>query len=327
MEQFKHCASLWRNIQPPVLSSFQVIGAWFVFRTSCTFLKWTSQWLLPEIPLNRFQRTTGAWALVTGSSAGIGLSCAHALAKRGFNVVLRGHQTEELDEARQTIKARYPNVKTKVVVINAITATLQDVEEVVRGLDDLDLSVIVNNLGGIPVPPSLYYRRLDSFTSSQTEATLALNVHFMTHLNRLAVPALARSGPSLILNVGSASDLGFPGAATYSGSKAFVLSFTKALAREAKADGLPIDITAAVLGEVRTQANKTVPAGSPDADEFGEAMIRGVGRAVKRGQMSFHPFLRHAIQDFAVELMPGWLRESVLESAFRQKRRYQEKLV
>ncbi|KAJ4263309.1 hypothetical protein NW762_006127 [Fusarium torreyae] len=244
-----------------------------------------------------------------------------ALAKRGFNNVLLGHKEEELQTAQQTITEAFPNAKTRIIIVDAITATPNRISDLMQELKDLNLTILVNNIGGIPTVRSQYYNRIDTISAQLLQQTVALNAGFMAQLTRVAIPCLSRNGPSLILNVVSASLLGFPGAATYSGKKAFVTAFSKAVTREMKADGLPIDVTVAMLGEVRTQANPVVPFGSLDAEAFGEAMIANVGRAIQTQRLVYHPWFGHAIQDFVMDAIPTYLLEWILKQVFNEKGR------
>ena len=73
-----------------------------------------SLWLLPTKSLTKYQRPSRAWALITGSSAGIGFGCAQELAVRGFNIILLGHLGHELEDARQQISAESPDIELRV---------------------------------------------------------------------------------------------------------------------------------------------------------------------------------------------------------------------
>ncbi|KAL0930087.1 3-ketoacyl-CoA reductase [Colletotrichum truncatum] len=305
-------------------NALRLLGGAVLANISYKVLRGLFEWLPLQAPLTKYQSSGRSWSMVTGASAGIGFGFAKALASRGFNVILLGHNPKELRQSEDEIQKQCPGIEVKSVVLDAITASAADIDATLKNLGHMNLTILVNNVGGLSVEPSKYYRRIDDTTAEEMDRVLSLNVRFMAQLTRLAIPILAKNGPSLVLNVGSASMLGMPGVATYSGCKAFVMAFTKAIAREMKADGVPVDILALILGEVKTQVNAgDLPPGTPSGSEFAEAALRRVAIAVSRGALSMHPWMCHAVQDAIVHAMPGWMTEKVLKAVFQKKRREQ----
>lgn len=304
-----------------------------------------------------------AWALVTGASAGIGRGIATELALLGFGVVLLGHRADELSEAADAIRAEVgfspssPSSSSplsssssssgsdsdgnndgdggrnpvRTVVMDAITATYEDMErallEPVFGA--LNVTILVNNVGGQPAPVNPVFRRLDAYEPAEADAIVDLNARFVLRLTRMALPSLMAAtaavahgdGRALVLNVASIAGVhGMPGIATYSGSKAFVLSFTRALALETKADGLAVDVVALLPGEVRSQANPDAAPWSPDAREFARAVVATAGRAARRGQRLLVPWFRHAVElRLAEAVLPTWLADRAYISEMRAR--------
>ncbi|KAK1589880.1 short chain dehydrogenase, partial [Colletotrichum navitas] len=208
--------------------------------------------ILPAVPLTRYQKNGPfeSWALVTGGSAGVGLGCAQELALRGFNVVLCGHDVDELEDARALVESECRlrrlkgDVAVRLVVLDPVASSARQLQAAVDGLADLDVTVLVNNAGGVPAQQQQQgWPLLREMSVDEVDATIDLNARFMARLTRLMAPALARNGPSLVLNVGSSSTTtaaaagSEPGSAVCSATKAFVASFSRALAREMKADG------------------------------------------------------------------------------------------
>ncbi|KAF9873016.1 hypothetical protein CkaCkLH20_09526 [Colletotrichum karsti] len=302
----------------------RLLGAATLAKVSFKAVSWLSFWLLPELPLTKYRRSPQPWAMITGASAGIGLGFAEALAARNFNIVLLGHKQDELEEAKIGIVGKFPRIGVRIFVLDAISASPAEIQSTLESLSHLNMTILVNNVGGLSVPPSKYYRRVNDTTAEEMDRVISLNARFMAHLTRLAIPILARNGPSLILNVGSASMLGMPGVATYSACKSFVMAFTKAVGREMRADGIQVDVLALVLGEVYTQANAgKLPPGTPTAKDFAEAAVSHMGRAVSWGRLCFHPWMWHALQDAMVDFLPESVRNYVLASVFHQKRKEQ----
>ncbi|CAF1116421.1 unnamed protein product [Adineta steineri] len=63
-------------------------------------------------------KTLGQWALVTGSTDGIGKAYAHQLAKRGLNIVLISRTKERLEEVAKEIQNKYSNIQVKTIPID-----------------------------------------------------------------------------------------------------------------------------------------------------------------------------------------------------------------
>lgn len=90
----------------------------------------------------------GSWALVTGSTDGIGLQFAHSLAKRGFNLVIVGRSEERIQIKIKEISTLYPKVQFRSLVADfANQDTVEFYQGIVEKLSDLDISLLVNNVG------------------------------------------------------------------------------------------------------------------------------------------------------------------------------------
>lgn len=90
-------------------------------------------------------QTYGKWAVVTGCTDGIGKAYAEQLAKRGFNIVLISRTLDKLKQQALELENNY-NVLTKVI---AADFTEPDViyPEIGAQLEDLDIGILVNNVG------------------------------------------------------------------------------------------------------------------------------------------------------------------------------------
>jgi 17beta-estradiol 17-dehydrogenase / very-long-chain 3-oxoacyl-CoA reductase len=289
-------------------------AAYFVYR----LVQHATFYLLPSASLSRYQRQAKSWALITGASAGIGLSTAQELAVRGFNVVLLGHLRDELEQAAELIRS-HSVAEVRIIVMNAITATPDEIQAAFQSIHGLPLTILVNNVGGFPISqPAIRY--IHEYSGPELDQSLNLNARFMAQVSRILLPRLAANGPSLMLNLSSAARMGIPGVGPYSGCKGFVCSLTTAMAREASAAGLPIDILAIVPGDVRTQANSiALTPGSPSAEQFAKAMLDRAPRAAARGWYEFMPWWSHALAINALEILPSPIALRLLLSEFEKK--------
>jgi 3-hydroxybutyrate dehydrogenase len=176
---------------------------------------------------------TGKVALVTGSTSGIGLGIARALAGAGASVVLNGFgAADEIARTRIAIETDY-GVKA---TYSAADMTSPDAiaEMIAATLEDLGrLDVLVNNAGIQHVAP------LDQFPVGKWDQILAINLSSAFHTMRLAMPAMRKQKFGRIINVASAHGLvASPFKAAYVAAKHGVVGLTKVAALETAEEGI-----------------------------------------------------------------------------------------
>ena len=177
---------------------------------------------------------TAGTALVTGASSGIGLELVRLFAHDGYDLILVARSVEKLDRLGAELSARH-GIRARTVGADlgspdAPGAIAETLKQAAVGID-----VLVNNAGyGVHGPFAK--------TELQTELDLLrVNVVALTHLTKLLLPTMLARRAGRILNV--ASTAGFqpgPLMAVYSASKAYVLSFSEALAEELAGTGVTV---------------------------------------------------------------------------------------
>ena len=175
----------------------------------------------------------GKVALVTGSTSGIGLGIARALAGSGASIVLNGFgAVEEITKARDDLAREYgvkvdysPADMTKPAAIgDMIGSTL---------LEHGRLDILVNNAGIQHVAP------LEQFPPEKWDQILAINLSSAFHTIRLALPAMREGGYGRIINIASAHGLvASPFKAAYVAAKHGIVGLTKVAALEAAEQGI-----------------------------------------------------------------------------------------
>lgn len=183
-------------------------------------------------------------ALVTGASTGIGAAFAEALAADGADLVIVARDTARL-EALAARLGRDHGVDVGVLTADLTQpADLARVEEAVRTDERLDL--LVNNAG---FGTAGTFATLDA---DGEEREIRLNVVALVRLTRAALPGMTARRRGAIVNVSSMA--GFQAApynATYGATKAYVNSFTEALAEELRNSG--VHVQALCPGFTRTE--------------------------------------------------------------------------
>jgi 17beta-estradiol 17-dehydrogenase / very-long-chain 3-oxoacyl-CoA reductase len=291
-----------------------ILGLLWISGITLKFLRFLYLHLRPS-SLHRYAYKRGdslPWAFVTGSSDGVGLAFAHELARAGFNIILHGRNPKKLAAVREALAEEYPESEFRVVVVDVCQEEHQvqkRIAAIVDELQKLHLTVLVNNVGGPPPGMEPLYKPLDANVVTDVEGMISMNIRFTTHITRSVIPLLTASAtPGLILNIGSVAQMGLPWVSVYSGAKAFVMSWSAALAREMKAEKRDIEVLGLVLLSVTNVSfRKVVPTlAQPDARVFARGGLQkvGCGRTVVSG---------YWMHDVILEVL-SWLPETVFSN-------------
>jgi hypothetical protein len=216
-------------------------------------------------------------ALITGASSGIGAELARLCAAKGHGLILVARRLPELERLASDLAREYG------VPARALSADLAGPEAPRALFDRLDgapVDILINDAG-------FGLRGRFAATDWDVEARmLQVNIAALVQLTKLFLPAMIRRGAGRIMNVGSTA--GFvpgPDMAVYYASKAFVLSFSEALAVELEGTG--VTVTDLCPGPTRTEFGEVAGAGNTAlfrgatmsaadvAREGYEAMMRG----------------------------------------------------
>jgi hypothetical protein len=179
-------------------------------------------------------RTFGPWAVVTGSSSGIGRAIARHLGSSGINVVLVARREEQLEAAGREI-AREFSVDYRVVKADLTEPSA--VENVLRATADLDVGTLVGNAGFASPGEFLSIDRAELLRAVRikVDANLTLVHHFGQRL-----VARGRGGILLVSSIGGLA--GVPYVANTAGVEAYVLNLGEGLHVELKRRGVHLTV-------------------------------------------------------------------------------------
>jgi short-subunit dehydrogenase len=175
-------------------------------------------------------------ALITGASGGIGEAFAHVLAAEGYGLVLAARRTSELNRVAGVVTSRHD------VPVTVIDADLSHEGAGARLKAQLDArglrpDVLINNAGW-----GLNRRVLEAPVEDQLNI-IDLNIRALTDLTIRFLPAMKERGRGGVLNLGSmAAFMPGPTMAVYYASKAYVVSFTEAVAHELRGTGVTVSV-------------------------------------------------------------------------------------
>lgn len=175
----------------------------------------------------------GRTAVVTGSTSGIGLGVAEALAKEGCNVVLNSFTDDPADRALAERIATRHHVRSKY--LRADMANPDECRNLVeRAREALGaVDVLVNNAG------IQHVARVEEFPREKWDAIIAVNLSAAFHTTAAAVPAMRQAGWGRIVNIASAHGLtASPFKSAYVAAKHGLVGLTKTVALELAEEGI-----------------------------------------------------------------------------------------
>lgn len=192
-------------------------------------------------------------ALITGATSGIGYELCKLFAGDGYRLI-----TVARDESRLARQAdEFSAAGGEVTVMSQDLSNAEACDKIFAELQRLEIEpdVLVNNAGF-----GTFGQFCETDLAEETRL-LQVNVVSVTRLTKLLLPAMVKRGTGKILNVGSLAGF-FPGPlmAVYYASKAYVLSFSEALASELRDKG----ITVTVLCPGATETEFRLRAGMPN---------------------------------------------------------------
>ena len=173
-------------------------------------------------------------ALITGASGGIGYELAKLFARDRYNLVLVARNSDKLSKLADELQ-RECGVTVKTVALDLAEAPASQFLFDQMNREGINIDVLVNNAG---------YGTFGEFASMPLQdavGQISLNVTALTTLARLFVPGMVERRSGKILNV--ASTAGFqpgPLMAVYYATKAYVISFSEALANELRPSGVTV---------------------------------------------------------------------------------------
>lgn len=175
----------------------------------------------------------GKTVIVTGAGRGIGRAIAKRLAADGAQVVLAARTVEQLDETHRLIANNGGICVAVPVDVSRVEGVEQLIEETQGRFGSID--VLVNNVGTAPLAT------IEQMEPRVFDAILATNIRTVYLCSRGVWPLMTASGGGVIINISSVAAYDpFPGFAAYGAAKAFVNTYTKALAAEGKPLGIRV---------------------------------------------------------------------------------------
>ena len=253
-------------------------------------------------------------ALITGASGGIGEAFARRLAGEGYDLFLVARSEDKLQKLCAELSAKHG------IKANYITADLGEHGSDEKVFDettklDLNIDLLINNAG---------FGSMGDFVELDRERELEmidLNVRALVALTHRYLPAMRDKGKGTIINVSSAAgEQPLPFMATYAATKAFVTSFSMAIAEENRPFG--IQVFALCPGPTRTnffEAGKIDKSLMLKGEQTTDEVVATAMAAIGTGKSKVISGLMNRITAAAAGLAPDSLVTRVVASQLRKK--------
>ncbi len=175
---------------------------------------------------------TGKVAIVTGSSRGLGLASARALAAEGCRVTLCARGADALSAAAASIGAR-----DRVLTVAADVSTSRGAQAVVTATTEAfgRVDILVNNVG------KAGGGAIDTTSDEEWQSAIDQTLFPAVRMSRLVVPHMRQTGGGVILMIASIWGRESGGRMTYNAVKAAEISLAKAMAHQLAKDGIRVN--------------------------------------------------------------------------------------
>lgn len=254
------------------------------------------------------------YALITGASKGLGKAIATELAKKGYNLLLIARSENELATLAESLADDF-GISTAFF---AIDLSIENAPLLVQNWineHNFEISILVNNAGyGI-------WGNFNSLSLSDQLEMCRLNMDTVVKLSHQLIPLLSRHKKAYILNVSStAAYQAVPTLALYSATKAFILSFTRALRFELQKS--PISVTCLSPGPIDTGfAHRAgLDAFSKMAEKFNmkpEEVAKISIKGLFAGKSEIVPGLSNLISVYANRVLPKSFIEKMAAGIYK----------
>lgn len=258
----------------------------------------------------------GEWAVVTGSTDGIGKAYAKELAARRINLVLISRSLEKLEKTRNEILQENAGIEVKIVVAD-FSKGREIFEKVSEQLRDIPIGILVNNVG----TQTSYPMYLGEVPENVLWDMINVNVGATTMMTRIVIGQMQKRGMGAIVNVSSGSELQpLPLMQVYAATKVYIRSFSEAIRAEYSRFGLTVQhLTPFFVNTKMNAFSDRLQVSSifvPNAETYAKNAITTLGKMdLSTG------YWGHGIQKIFTLIPPVQIRTKiglVLNKGFRQ---------
>ncbi|CAE7230333.1 unnamed protein product [Rhizoctonia solani] len=281
--------------------TLSAVGAVVLAGLGLSFVQFVLQtFVLSGQNLKKYGAKKGAWAVVTGATDGIGREFASQFAKAGFNILIASRNQEKLDAFASELQSQF-SVSTKTYAIDFSRRDTEAYAGLAALFEGLDVGVLVNNVGKSHDIPADFHE----IPLIDHEDIVEINVNATIKVTRLIVPGMITRRRGLVLNLGSfAGAVPSPMLATYSGSKAFLSTWSRALAAELAPRGVDVQLVNTYFVVSSMSKIRRATAMIPSPSTYVRSVLAKIGL---QGDYTT-PYWAHGVLAYAMNFAPSaWL--------------------
>ncbi|KFQ23306.1 Hydroxysteroid dehydrogenase-like 1 [Mesitornis unicolor] len=285
------------------IEALAIVGAWYTVR-KCVSLAFDTYSMLRVHLIPRLSgkvdlvKRYGEWAVVTGSTEGIGKAYAEELAKHGVNVILISQNKEKLEAVCRSISETY-KVETDFVVAD-FSKGREPYPAIKEALKDREIGILVNNVG-------MFYSYPDYFTNLSEDMLwdiININIASANMMAHIVLPGMVKKKKGAIVNLSSACCCQpTPMLTAYAASKKYLDYFSRSLHYEYASKGIFVQSLSPFLVTTKMVACSSLLTKRsvfiPSAEEYASHAVSTLGLSIRTTG-----YWKHAIQVMLGERLP-----------------------
>ncbi|NWI95215.1 HSDL1 protein, partial [Pitta sordida] len=288
------------------IEALAVVGAWYTVR-KCVSLAFDTYSMLRLHVIPKLGREVdlvkqyGKWAVVTGSTDGIGKAYAEELAKRGVNIILISRSREKLEAVSRSIAETY-HVETDFIVAD-FSKGREPYPAIKEALKDREIGILVNNVGIFHSYPDYFAHLSEDMLWDMIHINIA-SANMMTYI---VLPGMVKKKKGAIVNIASGLCCQpTPMMATYGASKSYLDYFSRALHYEYASKGIFVQsLTPFVIATKLVPISRNVLKRSLQyvpAEKYASHAVSTLGLSTRTTG-----YWKHALQFVLAEHLPEWI--------------------
>uniref|UniRef100_A0A0N5AL76 Estradiol 17-beta-dehydrogenase 12 n=1 Tax=Syphacia muris TaxID=451379 RepID=A0A0N5AL76_9BILA len=259
--------------------AFTFIGYVVVIWLLLVWLKKTYNVIYPYFiakPLYLLSLAGGKWAVITGSTDGIGKAYAFELARRGFKILLISRSQQKLDDVKKAIEEE-TKVEVRTIAFDFFCSDVELYQEkIISKITELDVGVLVNNVGvAYEYPDALH---MVQGGIKHLAMVNVVNTLPTTLLSTAVLPQMVERNSGIIVNVASGASfhkMCMWGA--YSASKKYVAWLTGIMQKEYARTNIVIQLVCPLLVATKMARVKNTSFFIPSAEDYVKSAVNTIG--------------------------------------------------